>query len=73
MNATFSTILAETKMLPYFSNLPYFKNFQGSVIYHIPNKMSRSPLYVAKDLVSISSFVWPGNEFKIEVYLMNAL
>ena len=61
-------------MLPYFSNRPHFHTFQGSVIHvYIPNKITRSPLDVAKDRMSISSFVWPENEFEIGAYLMNAL
>ena len=60
-------------MLPYFSNRTHFRNFWCSVIYHILNKITRSPLDIAKDRMSISSFVWPGNELEIGVYLMNAL
>ena len=56
-----------------FSIRPHFRNFWGSVIYHIPNKITLSPLDVVKDRMSISLFVWPGNEFEIVVYLMNAL
>ena len=72
-NATFSESSWNQNVAFFFSNRPHFRNFWGSVIYHIPNKITRSPLDVVKDRMSISLFVWPGNEFEIEVYLMNAL